>query len=62
MESSGTLSERPSLDQLLEALGHFKDWSNFMLVATIAALGWVAGYDFPKSSAHRPSRRAGHRR
>lgn len=24
------------------ALGHFKDWSNYLLVTTVAALGWVA--------------------
>ena len=27
---------------LLQALGFFKDWSNFMLVTTAAAMGWVA--------------------
>src|SRR5262249_50901266 len=27
---------------LLMALGFFKDWSNFMLVTTVAALGWTA--------------------
>jgi hypothetical protein len=27
---------------LLTALGFFKDWSNYMLVTTVAALGWVA--------------------
>ena len=27
---------------LLLALGFFKDWSNFMLVTTVAALGWTA--------------------
>src|SRR5262245_40690318 len=26
---------------LLMALGFFKDWSNFMLVTTVAALGWT---------------------
>lgn len=24
------------------ALGHFKDWSNYLLVTTVAAVGWVA--------------------
>jgi hypothetical protein len=32
----------PQTTQLLEALGYFKDWSNFLLVTTVAALGWVA--------------------
>ena len=27
---------------LLQALGFFKDWSNFMLVTTTVAMGWVA--------------------
>ena len=30
---------------LLPALGFFKDWSNFMLVTTVAALGWTAKVD-----------------
>ena len=25
-----------------EALRHFKDWSNYLLVSTVASLGWVA--------------------
>lgn len=28
-------------DQLIETLKSFKDWSNYMLVTTVAALGWV---------------------
>ncbi len=28
--------------QLLQALGFFKDWTNYLLVTTVAALGWVA--------------------
>ena len=32
----------PHITQLLTALGYFKDWSNYLLVATVAALGWVA--------------------
>jgi hypothetical protein len=28
--------------QHLTALGTFKDWSNYLLVTTVAALGWVA--------------------
>ena len=27
---------------LFTALAHFKDWSNYLLVTTVAALGWVA--------------------
>lgn len=29
-------------EKLIGALGFFKDWSNFMLVTSSAALGWVA--------------------
>ena len=29
-------------DQALEALKSFKDWSNYLLVTSVAALGWVA--------------------
>jgi uncharacterized membrane protein len=32
----------PKVTQLLAALGFFKDWSNYLLVTTVAALGWVA--------------------
>jgi hypothetical protein len=28
-----------------ESLEHFKDWSNYLLVTTVAALGWVATKD-----------------
>jgi hypothetical protein len=31
--------------QLLGSLGFFKDWSNYLLVTTVAALGWVAKGD-----------------
>jgi hypothetical protein len=30
-------------DSKLEAIKAFKDWSNYLLVTTIAALGWVVG-------------------
>jgi hypothetical protein len=29
-------------DPLTKALEFFKDWSNYLLVTTVAALGWVA--------------------
>ncbi len=29
-------------DQRMVALGYFKDWSNYLLVTTVAATGWVA--------------------
>lgn len=32
----------PKVTQLIAALGNFKDWSNYLLVTTVAALGWVA--------------------
>ena len=28
--------------QLLQGLGFFKDWTNYLLVTTVAALGWIA--------------------
>ncbi len=31
----------PSSDARLEALKSFKDWSNYLLVTTVAAVGWV---------------------
>jgi hypothetical protein len=32
-------------EQKLKALDSFKDWSNYLLVTTVAALGWTAGKD-----------------
>lgn len=29
-------------DKRFKALSHFKDWSNYLLVTTVAAVGWVA--------------------
>ena len=29
------------------ALEHFKDWTNYLLVTTVAALGWVGTKDAP---------------
>jgi hypothetical protein len=34
--------ESEQVTQLLKGLGFFKDWSNYLLVTTVAALGWVA--------------------
>jgi len=31
-----------SKDQRLKALEFFKDWTNYLLVTTVAALGWVS--------------------
>jgi hypothetical protein len=31
-----------NIEQKLKALDCFKDWSNYLLVTTVAALGWVA--------------------
>ena len=38
------------IEQVLRALEFFKDWSNFLLVTTVAALGWVATKDRPHIS------------
>jgi hypothetical protein len=35
----------PTLDQLVSSLGFFKDWTNYLLVTTVAALGWIATKD-----------------
>ena len=32
-------------DAKTKALEFFKDWSNYLLVTTVAALGWIAGKD-----------------
>ena len=29
------------LEQKLKALDSFKDWTNYLLITTVAALGWV---------------------
>lgn len=33
---------QPDVQQLTASLGFFKDWTNYLLVTTVAALGWVA--------------------
>ena len=37
-----------SVDRRIKALEFFKDWTNYLLVTTVAALGWVTkpGLDF----------------
>jgi hypothetical protein len=32
----------PSADRLTKALEFFKDWTNYLLVTTVAAIGWVS--------------------
>ena len=36
-----------NIEQQLKALEFFKDWSNYLLVTTVAALGWVASATNP---------------
>ena len=36
------LLPKDRLDQKLKALDAFKDWSNYLLVTTVAALGWTS--------------------
>jgi len=38
-------------DAKTTALAFFKDWSNYLLLTTVAALGWVASGDIAFSSA-----------
>src|SRR5215475_4938699 len=40
----------PHIEQILKALDMFKDWSNYLLVTTVAALGWVATTNRPNIS------------
>jgi hypothetical protein len=42
----------PNVEQHLNALASFKDWSNYMLVTTVAALGWVASTAHPAISPY----------
>jgi hypothetical protein len=37
-----------NVKQLTSALGFFKDWTNYLVVTTVAALGWVTA-QLPKS-------------
>lgn len=37
-----TVAPMTRLEQQLKALEWFKDWSNYLLITTVAALGWVA--------------------
>jgi hypothetical protein len=37
------LTQKEMLDQKLKALDAFKDWTNYLLITTVAALGWTAG-------------------
>ncbi len=32
----------PNIEQKLKALDAFKDWSNYLLITTVAAVGWTA--------------------
>jgi hypothetical protein len=38
-------------DPKTKALEFFKDWSNYLLVTTVAAVGWIGGTDYVFSSA-----------
>ena len=37
-----------AVEQKLKALEAFKDWSNYLLVTTVAALGWVSTKEAPE--------------
>ena len=36
-------------DSIFTSLTHFKDWTNYLLVTTVAFLGWVAASEDPLS-------------
>ena len=38
------MAPKDEVKQRLAALNSFKDWSNYLLVTTVAALGWVVKY------------------
>ena len=50
MEREEAMSLDLNIEQHLKALEFFKDWSNYLLVTTVAALGWVASADRPAIS------------
>jgi len=35
----------PKIEQKLKALDSFKDWGNYLLLTTVAALGWTTAKD-----------------
>jgi len=39
-------------EQLLKSLEYFKDWSNYLLVTTVAAVGWVGANGGPSLNAN----------
>src|ERR1700675_206652 len=45
MGEEGHVPDSQTLDQRLKALEAFKDWSNYLLVATVGALGWTTTHD-----------------
>jgi len=44
------MSMDPCVEQKMKALDCLKEWSNYLLVTTVAALGWVAQKDGPVRS------------
>jgi hypothetical protein len=57
ISGEGKLTEPPvketefdleKVKSVAEALTTFKDWSNYLLITTVAAVGWVGGKDSPK--------------
>jgi hypothetical protein len=44
-ESETRAGIEPGIEQKLKALDGFKDWSNYLLVTTVAALGWTTAKD-----------------
>ena len=48
------VGDTEALTRFTTSLGHFKDWSNILLVTTVAALGWAASKDQAFRRATRP--------
>lgn len=48
------MNDAEALMRFTTSLEHFKDWSNFLLVTTVAALGWTASKDQAFRKCTRP--------
>jgi hypothetical protein len=47
----GSMETDEKVKSLTDALTAFKDWSNYLLITTVAALGWLGSENSPKGWA-----------
>ncbi len=40
------------LDRKFAALEHFREWSNYLLIATVASIGWIGSGSRPLATLH----------